>query len=391
MNALSLEDKGHLEGAAAVDSQIYQVNDGDSRQHNPHAIYAEMVVGGKAVKFQLDSGAACNLLPLSALPQGTSLQPSGKVLKTYNGATLATHGTAEVTLINLVTQQHHRVPFEALRGHHMPLLGVKAAQDLDLLTVNNNNFKRITSASAQPIPSTKHAILENYATVFADIVGTLPDPVYLRKDPGIHPVIMPARKLPLSMEEPVKAELTNLVSAGILEPVDKPTPWVSQMVVVVKPTGKVRIRLDPGGLNNALMRKHHTLPTLDSMLHKAQGARVFFKADLRHGYWHGHLDEESSDLTTMATPFSCYKWPRLPFGVNVPAEIFGKRVQTAFKDLKNIHCIADDVLICGYGITTEAASKTITKPCSLSLTGVVRWALYSILISLSSRSLRCHS
>ena len=77
VNVLSLEDKGHLEGAAAVDSQIYQVNEGDSRQHNPHAIYAEMVVGGKAVRFQLDSKAACNLLPLSALPQGTSLQPSG--------------------------------------------------------------------------------------------------------------------------------------------------------------------------------------------------------------------------------------------------------------------------------------------------------------------------
>ena len=165
VNALSLEDKGHLEGAAAVDSQIYQVNEGDSRQHNPHAIYADMVVGGKAVKFQLDSGAACNVLPLSALPQGTSLQTSGKVLKTYNGATLATQGTAEVTLINPVTQQHHCVPFEVLRGHHMPLLGVKAAQDLDLLTVNNNNFKRIASVSAQPIPSTKHAILENYATV----------------------------------------------------------------------------------------------------------------------------------------------------------------------------------------------------------------------------------
>ena len=238
----------------------------------------------------------------------------------------------------------------------MPLLGANAAQDLDLLTVNNN-FKRIASVSAQPIPSTKHAILENYATVFTDTVGTLLDPVHLRKDPGIQPVIMPGRKLPLSMEEPVKAELTDLITAGVLEPVDKPPPRVSQMAVVVKPTGKVRICLDLRGLNNALMREHHTLPTVDSMLHRAQRARVFSKADLHHGYWYCHLDEESSDLMTMATPFGRYKWHCLPFGLNVSTEIFGKRVQAAFKDLKNIHCIADDILICGYGKTTEAASK----------------------------------
>ena len=129
------------------------------------------------------------------------------------------------------------------------------------------------------------------------------------------------------------------------------------MAMIVKPTGKVRICLDPRGLNNALIREHRTLPTLDSTLHKAQGAHVFSKANLCHGYWHCHLDEESSDLTTMATPFGHYKWRRLPFGLNVSAEIFGKRVQAAFKDLKNIHCITDNVLICGYGETTEAASE----------------------------------
>ena len=130
------------------------------------------------------------------------------------------------------------------------------------------------------------------------------------------------------------------------------------MAVVVKPTGALRICIDPRGLSQALMRERHTLPTLDSMLHKAQGAKVFSKADLRHGYWHLRLDEDSSDLTTMATPFQTYKWRRLPSGLSVSSEIFQKRVQAALEDLPNVHVIADDIMICGNGKTLADAMKS---------------------------------
>jgi len=331
---------------------------------NPHAIYAEMQLCGKSVKFQLDTGAAVNILPLATLPPGSTLMPSSQVLKTYDGTNLHTKGTTEVTLMNPSTQKRHQVSFEVVDGNHMPLLGAQAVQNLDLVTVNEHNFRRIAAVATEtleggsppaPMPTTRSEIMEQYSAVFEDTVGHLPGPVHLQTDPTVQPVVIPARKLPLALEERVKTELAHLVSADVLEPVDKPTSWVSQMTVVVKPSGKLRICIDPRGLNTALMREHHTLPTLDSMLHKLQGAKVFSKADLRNGYWHVHLDEESSDLTVMATPFGRYKWRRLPFGLNVSSEIFQKRVQAAFGDMDNVHCIADDALICGYGTTKEEA------------------------------------
>ena len=103
------------------------------------------------------------------------------------------------------------------------------------------------------------------------------------------------------------------------------------------------------------MPEHHTLPTLDPMLRKIKEAKVFSKLDLRNGYWHVHLDEESSNLTVMATPFGRYKWRRLPFGLNVSSEIFLKSVSSVFHDLDKVHCIADNALICGYGSTSEEA------------------------------------
>ena len=197
------------------------MNEGDSCQHNPHAIYAEMVVGGKAVKFQLDSGVACNLLPLSALPQGTSLQTSGKVLKKlqrsntcYTGHSWGNRdqpcGTA-TPLRTLWSAEGTSHASARCQGCTRPWPVDRKQQQLQA-----HSF----CVGTAHIPSAKHAIVENYATVSTDTVGTLPDPVHLRKDPGIQPVIMPARKLPLSMEEPVKVELTNLVAAGVLEPVD---------------------------------------------------------------------------------------------------------------------------------------------------------------------------
>ena len=123
------------------------------------------------------------------------------------------------------------------------------------------------------------------------------------------------------------------------------------MAVPVKPSGKIRICLEPRGLNTALMREHYTLPTLDAMLNKLRGAKVFSKADLRNAFWHLTLDDESPDLTVMGTPFGCYKWRRLPYGLNVSSEVFQKRMLTAFSDMDNVRIIADDILICGYGET----------------------------------------
>ena len=48
-----------------------------------------------------------------------------------------------------------------------------------------------------------------------------------------------------------------------------------------------------------------------------------------------------------ATPFGRYRWPRLPFGLEVSSEIFQKRLCMALEGLKGVQCVADDVSIYG--------------------------------------------
>lgn len=92
------------------------------------------------------------------------------------------------------------------------------------------------------------------------------------------------RKLPLAIEDAVKEELDRLVEKGVLVPTTEPNEWVSQMAVVHKPSGKLRICIDSQPLNEALKREHYRLPVLDDVLPKLRDAKVFSKLDVREAY-----------------------------------------------------------------------------------------------------------
>ena len=57
--------------------------------------------------------------------------------------------------------------------------------------------------------------------------------------------------------------------------------WVSQMAVVKKSNGHLRICIDPQSLNATLQRKHYKLPIIDDVLPKLNNAKVFTKLDVK--------------------------------------------------------------------------------------------------------------
>lgn len=54
----------------------------------------------------------------------------------------------------------------------------------------------------------------------------------------------------------------------IIEPVmGQPTEWVSQLVLVLKPsTGDIRICADNREVNKAIIRERHVLPTVEEIV-----------------------------------------------------------------------------------------------------------------------------
>ena len=118
----------------------------------------------------------------------------------------------------------------------------------------------------------------------------------------------------------MKNELQRLKKLGVIKPVVTPTDWVSSLVIVKKPSGKIRLCIDPKPLNKALKRCHYPLPIIEDLLPELSKAKVFSKCDAKNGFWHVTLDEQSSFLTTFETPFGRFRWLKMPFGISPAPE-----------------------------------------------------------------------
>ena len=97
-------------------------------------------------------------------------------------------------------------------------------------------------------------------------------------------------------------------SRGIITKIKggKATAWVNILVYRRKPNDKLRICLDPKGLNRAISRENHMITTLEEIFPKLSGAKYFFIVDAKCGYWNVVLNQESSYLTAFNSPLGHY-------------------------------------------------------------------------------------
>lgn len=88
------------------------------------------------------------------------------------------------------------------------------------------------------------------------------------------------------------------------------------------------------------------IPTLEEIKLKLSGKSYFSVLDLKDGFWHVKLDQESSHYCTFSSPFGCYRFLRLPFGIKVAPELFQKINSEVFGDIDGTTVYFDDLLIC---------------------------------------------
>ena len=105
--------------------------------------------------------------------------------------------------------------------------------------------------------------------------------------------------------------------------------------------------MDPKDLNAAIEGEHYPMRTIEGLMARMPGAKVFSPLDAQCGYWQVKLDKESSALCTFNTPFGRYAYKRLPFGINTAGEIFQRHLTEMFEDMEGVEVIVDDILVWG--------------------------------------------
>jgi hypothetical protein len=143
----------------------------------------------------------------------------------------------------------------------------------------------------------------------------------------------------------VKVELERMKKAEVIEEITEPTDWCAPMVAVMKKTGAVRVCADLKKLNQAVKRERYMIPTIEDILHKLKGAKIFSKLDATSGFWQIPLDESTAKLTTFISPFGRYYYKRLPFGISSAPEIFQRTMEEILHGEQNVICFFDDTLI----------------------------------------------
>ena len=267
---------------------------GDAKQKR---IIAMMEV---SIIFQLDTGSDINTIN-QRFVRKDQVRHTGEKLVMWNGTKLTPKGASKLMTTNVKTASKDEVDFVVVDNGLTYLICSTTIRAMGLMTIHGERF--ISQIDK------------------VDDLGNL-GMAALITDCDIAPKILPCRKIPIALQQGVNTELDTLVKRGILVPVDEPTQWVTQMAVVVKQNGNLRLCLDPQPLNQALMRERYKLSALDDVLPSRNNAKLFSKLDVQEAFWHVELDEQSSILTTMITPYGRYRWAMLPFGMKVSSEIF---------------------------------------------------------------------
>ena len=161
---------------------------------------------------------------------------------------------------------------------------------------------------------------------------------------NVQPVRQPLRPVPFALRDKVKSELHRLLNDQIIEPVDA-SPWISNLVIAVKPTGRVRLCVDLRQVNKAVIANSFPLPRIDEVFHKTNGSKVFSKIDLSDAYLQLPLAEESRNLTAFTSHEGIFRYRRVCFGLASAPSAFQAMMETIFKEMSGIIVYIDDIII----------------------------------------------
>ena len=160
------------------------------------------------------------------------------------------------------------------------LVGYSTATELGILHVGPVPKSRAESCNTVGCPFVE-SLKAKFPGVFSGVGRLKNYQLKLHIDPQVTPVVQKMRRIPFSLKDKVTAKVNELLENDIIGRVEKPTTWISPVVVAPKPSGDIRLCFEMRRANEAIVRERLPIPTLDEVLESLNGSTVFSKLDLR--------------------------------------------------------------------------------------------------------------
>ena len=115
--------------------------------------------------MHIDTGASCNVLPQKYVPHGTLITKTDRTLKMYSKSTLPVLGKCRVSMRNPKNSKKYNVEFVVVKGNYTPLIGSGASQQMNLVTVHQENIQQVTTDTQS---LTLNQVIEEFGDVFQE-------------------------------------------------------------------------------------------------------------------------------------------------------------------------------------------------------------------------------
>ena len=127
------------------------------------------------------------------------------------------------------------------------------------------------------------------------------------------PVYLPHWQIPVQLQSEVRKCLDNWLKQGIIH--SSKSPYASQVVIVRKKTGEIRLCVNFRKLNAISIRDSFPLPRIEEALQAVQAAVWFSSFNLTQGYLQMAMEEADIPKTAFRAGSSgLYEFTRMPFG-----------------------------------------------------------------------------
>ena len=323
----------------------------------------DIELGGVRLEGVLvDSGSTCNVIDRATWEmlkekkvKCVSRKSKRKLYSYESNEPLTTAGEFETELRCKDKRCH--VCFIVVEEKARAILSRETSEELAILKLEINAIKEET-------------LLRDFPECFKGVGKLKGFQAKLHIDESVKPVAQKLRPPPYGLRDKIEQKIKELVDCDVIEPVEGPTPWVSPVVVVPKPSGDIRLCVDMRKANEAIVRERHPIPTVDDILYHLNGSKVFSKLDLKWGFHQIELEQQSRVITTFITHKGLYRYKRLMFGISSAPELYQHTIQQVLVGCEGAYNIHGDIIIHGRTVEEHDSrlQKTIECICDKGLT-----------------------
>lgn len=300
-------------------------------------ILAEVVIEGKKVTMEIDSGAGISVIPFEAykkLQLKAKIENCTRIIKTYDLRPIVPVGQIFVNVacdkkviknVKIIIIKENRNI--CLMGRDlMRKLGFTVRKIEDPIEIK----KLDTSLQIQ---NDVKKVLDKNPELFDGQLGTLKGvKIHLDLKKDAKPVFRKPHAIPFAFKNQVESELKRLEKEGVIEKINT-SDWGTPLVPTLKSNGQIRICGNYKVTVNPVLEDYrYTIPRIEDIFPALRG---------------GEEDEETSKLLAWSTHIGLFKVKRLSFGPKSACSVFQEKIENIISGIEGCKNYFDDVIITG--------------------------------------------